>query len=348
MVTMKEIGDSLGVSKSAVSLVLSGKDSKRVSPELSARIRRQAEKMGYVFNTLASSLRTNRTRILGFISDDIATTPYAGRLILGAQDAARSLGYILLTVNSNGSAQLRASEIDALKQYGVDGFLFACMYDRITSVPDALKSSPTVVVDAIARNGEAPSIRPDERGIGRLATRRLIDAGCQRIAFIGSHGPMEAQRGRLAGYREELAAHGMDYDEELVVNVEMGRDGVRKVGQVFDRRHPDGFFCFNDARSWYVYDQAARRRLTVGEDISVVGVDNHQMLAEILSPQLSTIELPHYEMGYWATLKLVSMIEDGGIGKIDLPSTNAAFPELNQDNAKIVCTLIEKESVFDR
>ena len=67
--------------------------------------------------------------------------------------------------------------------------------------------------------------------------------------------------------------------------------------------------CFNDARAWYVYECAARRGLTVGKDVSIVGVDNHRVFAETLEPQLTTVELPHYEMGYWAACKLISMIE---------------------------------------
>lgn len=348
MVTMKEIADSLGISKSTVSLVLAGKDAKRVSPELSARVRSRAAEMGYVFNNLASSLRTNRTRMLGFISDDIATTPYAGRLILGAQDAARALGYMLLTVNSNGSEESRASEIDGLKQYGVDGFLFACMYNRFTHLPEGLKESPTVIVDAAERDGAAPSIRPDEEAIGRTATARLLDAGCRRIAFIGSHGPMEAQRGRLAGYRHELHDHAVAFNPDLVVNVEMGRDGVDKVHDLVEREHPDGFFCFNGARAWYVYEEAARRGLNVGTDISVVGVDNHQMLAEMLSPKLSTIELPHYEMGYWGILKLVEIVEGRRLDDARIPTMRAPLPSLDERAAEIPCTLVDKESVCAR
>ena len=84
---------------------------------------------------------------------------------------------------------------------------------------------------------------------------------------------------------------------------------------MFDAEHPDGFFCFNDARAWYVYECAARRGLTVGKDISVVGVDNHRVFAETLEPMLTTVELPHFEMGYWAVAKLVSIIEGRSHGQ---------------------------------
>ena len=113
------------------------------------------------------------------------------------------------------------------------------------------------------------------------------------------------------------------------------RPALDEVRELFDRENPDGFFCFNDARSWPVYECAARRGLTVGKDISVVGVDNHRVIAETFSPQLTTVELPHYEMGYWAACKLISMI-----------ATRAPIPPLDSPiPARIHCTLIEKESV---
>lgn len=103
-----------------------------------------------------------------------------------------------------------------------------------------------------------------------------------------------------------------------------------------------------DARAWYVYENAARRGLVVGRDVSVVGVDNHRVFAETLEPQLTTVELPHYEMGYWATRKLVSLIE-GREPDDDEPETTAPLPPLDASTpAKIHCTLIDKQSVAQR
>ena len=72
---------------------------------------------------MARNLKTRSSRILGFISDEIATTPFAGRIMLGAQDAARELGYILLTVNTGNDPDLERRQIGIVRQYGADGFL---------------------------------------------------------------------------------------------------------------------------------------------------------------------------------------------------------------------------------
>ena len=160
-----------------------------------------------------------------------------------------------------------------LKRYGVDGFMYAKMSNRITHVPDALKDAPVVLVDATDAEGRIPSVEPDEIMIAKDATNRLIHAGCRRIAYIGCSEPMIAQDLRKEGYRQALEEAGIGYDGRLVIDVLNNRPALDEVRELFDRENPDGFFCFNDARSWPVYECAARRGLTVGKDISVVGVD---------------------------------------------------------------------------
>lgn len=342
---MKEIAERVGVSVSTVSLVLNNRDAGRVKSEIAATVRQTAQRLGYKSNPLARSLRTGKTRILGFVSEEIATTPYAGGIILGAQDAASRLGYMLLTVNTDGASD-EDIEIATLKQYGVDGFMYAKMSNRYTTVPDSLRDYPLVLVDATDRDRHYPSVEPDELAIAYDATKRLVTAGCERIAYIGCSDPLLAQDGRLAGYRRALFEAGHGFDKRLVVNVPNSGPALHMVSDLFDRERPDGFFCFNDARAWYVYECAARRGLTVGRDISVIGVDNHRVFAETLEPQLTTVELPHYEMGYWATLKLVSLIEGRTPADVEAPDTTAPLPPLDAPiPAKIHCTLIEKESV---
>lgn len=345
MTTMQDIADIAGVSKASVSLVLNGRDVGHVKPQTAELIRQTAAKLGYRPNQLARSLRTHRTHLLGFIGEQVATTPYAGGIILGAQDAASTYGYVLLTVSTDGMAD-EEQEITVLKRYGVDGFLYSKMFNRITDVPRSLADYPLVVVDAIDRDKQFPSIEPDEFQIGYDATKRLIDAGCRRIAYVGCAEPLIAQPRRLRGYQTALSDAGMPIDDALHVDVLNNEPALQVVGKLFDEQRPDGFFCFNDARAWYVYEGAARRGLTVGRDISVVGVDNHRVFAETLAPPLTTVELPHYEMGYWGACRLISVIEGHDVDTSIWPETTAPLPPLDATiPATVHCKLIEKKSV---
>ena len=349
MTTMKEIAEQTGVSVSSVSLVLNGHDAGRVKPEIATMVRKTAQKLGYKPNPLARSLRTSRTRILGFVSEEIATTPFAGGIILGAQDAASALGYLLITVNVDGKASNEDQEISTLKRYGVDGFLYAKISNRITDVPSGLSDYPTVLVDATDRAGATPSVVPNEIAIGYDATTRLIHAGCRRIAYVGCSDPMVAQQLRFEGYKRALADAGLPFDESLVANVLFHKAAQDAVDHLIDEQRPDGVFCWNDARALYVYQAAMKFGLEVGKDLSVVGVDNHRLIAETAVPELTTVELPHYEMGYWAVCKVVSMIENRTIDSATLPDTTAPLPPLDgPDEVQVHCTLIEKDSVAQR
>ena len=235
-----------------------------------------------------------------------------------------------------------------LHRYGVDGFLFSTMSNRVSDIPESLASYPLVLADATDAHNRFPAIVPDEVRIGRDATQRLIDAGLTRIAYIGCTAPLVAQGLRLEGYRQALEHAGIPYRSELVCDVLYNDEALRTVGRLFDEQRPDGVFCFNDSRAWYVYECAARLGLTIGEDVSVVGVDNHPVVSETFSPQLTTVELPHYEMGYWAATKLISMLADSPAEDVRWPATTAPMPPLDAPApAMIHCTLIERDSVRD-
>jgi LacI family transcriptional regulator len=344
---MKDIARVAGVSIATVSLVLNHRDGGRVGPEIVAKVRDAADSLNYKPNPLARSLRTNRTRILGFISEEIATTPFAGRIILGAQDAASLLGYVMITVNTDGISR-ESQQIEVLQGYGVDGCLYAKMSNRVTAVPEALDCSPLVLVDCSDVMHRHAGIAPDEFSIGYDATRQLLAAGCRKIAYIGCASPLLAQTRRFEGYRQALIDAGMHYSPALVANVLNNQEALDQVEALFESQSPDGFFCFNDARAWYVYELAARRGMHVGRDISVIGVDNHRVLAETLAPRLTTVELPHYEMGFWAACKLVSLIEDRLV-TLEHMGERLAMPlppvDRTSSDVTIHCRLIEKESV---
>ncbi|WEV65694.1 LacI family DNA-binding transcriptional regulator [Bifidobacterium sp. ESL0764] len=348
MTTIKEVAKEAGASVTAVSMALNHRENGHVKKELAEHIRKTAKKMGYRPNPLARSLRTSRTHTIGFISEEIATTPYAGEMILGAQDAASELGYMMLLVNTDGEAS-ETSEIAALKRYGVDGYLYAKMYDRVSAVPKSLSHEHTVLIDATSSDGSVPYIVPDEVAMGYDATTYLIKSGAKRIAYIGCNENLLAEPLRLKGYRKALREAGLAVDPKLSISV--GNNGValKAVSELFERERPDAFFCFNDARTWYVYQCAAGHGLEVGHDISVVGIDNNRIIKETFEPQPTTIALPHYEMGYWGARKLISMIEGRDLDPTSNRKTVAAIPALDAPNpVRIRCTLLERGSVINR
>ena len=345
LVSIKDIAKEAGVSICTVSLVMNNKDRNRVSKAVAQRVRETAQSMGYKPNSVARTLRTSRSYALGFITDEIATTPHAGRVLVGAQEAARKLGYILLTVNTGNDRELENQEIAALRQYRVDGFLYAMMYHRVVKIPAELEGRPMVVVDSEDEDRKIPSIYPDDEMAGYDATNRLIQAGCGRIVYYGSSITNIAQRERLAGYRRSLAEAGIPFDDALVVNVLEPTNAAAEAARVFDEIKPDGIFCFNDVRATFIYEAARERGVRIGTDVSVISIDNQPFITDVLKPSLTTLELPHYEMGFEAIRQLVAMIDDEAATESLARSEDSIRRSENGPMTSLRCRIIERDSI---
>lgn len=311
-VSIRDVASAAGVSVTTVSHVLNNTTGARVSDETRERVATVAARLGYAPNKLAQGLRLQRTQILALLSDQIATTPHAGRIILGAQEAASAKGWVVMLLNSGGDPDLEDREISALLQHQVDGVLYATMYHRQITVPDRLTGIPVVLLDASCTDPRYPSVVPDEVGGGRAAVQELLDAGHRRIGFTTNIDDIPATHGRLVGYRQALAGAGIPFNPDLVVIEESDtRGGYRAALQLLRRPdRPTGLFCFNDRMAMGAYQAARELGLRIPQDVSVVGFDNQELIADGLFPGLSTVALPHYEMGAWAVNTMIDMLDE--------------------------------------
>ena len=312
-VGIKDVARLAGVSASTVSVILNQVEGARVSEATRSRVEEAARQLGYSPNGLARGLRTQRSQTIGLVSDVIATTPYAGQLIQGAQDAAWREGYLLMLVNTGGDEDLERHAIATLLQRQVDGILLATMYHRSIDVPPALQGIPLVVLDARPTGGVAPYVIPDERKGAMTAVRELGAHGHRRIGLALDDRDSPAGRGRLEGYREALAEYGIEDDPALVVRASSDSSGGERAGALLlDRPDPpSAIFAFNDQMAVGVYRTAAERGLRIPEDLSVVGFDDLFLIGRELSPGLTTVALPHYAMGEIAADVLLAHIVSG-------------------------------------
>jgi LacI family transcriptional regulator len=193
---------------------------------------------------------------------------------------------------------------------------------------------PTVLLDAKTTDSSVSSAVPDEEGGARTAVEVLVGAGHRRIAFLNNVDDIPAARGRLDGYRKTLQAAGIQYDDSLVVRgLSDTEGGYHAACAVLDLDpRPTAIFSFNDRMAMGVYHAAAERGLRIPEDLSVVGFDNQDLIAEGLRPRLTTVALPHYEMGAWALETLIRQIESPG-----------SAPE----QVQLTCPLVPRQSVAE-
>lgn len=327
-VRIRDVAEQAGVSTSTVSLVLNDRALDRIPQSTRDRVRRVAEEIGYSPNSVARSLRHGRTRTLGFLSDEIATTPYAVRMIEAAQDVAREHDHLLFLVSTGSDPQVERQAIATLRDQQVDGFVYACMWHRYVDVPAGLPEG-SVLLDGRAREGRWSAVVPDDRGGAEAAVRELVEAGHRRIAYVDIDEDPEplASTLRLEGYLEVLRASGLTPDPDLHVRgTSDAAGGRRAASRVLDLpadRRPTALFCFNDRLAMGAYAAARHHGLEIPTDLSVVGYDDQQLIATELDPPLTTVALPHYAMGRWATEVLLGVrdrpTEDDGVVLMPCP-----------------------------
>ncbi|MBC9822612.1 LacI family DNA-binding transcriptional regulator [Terrabacter sp. MAHUQ-38] len=309
--SMRDVAAAAGVSVTTVSHVLNDVPGKRITADTRDRVRAVAQELGYRHNHLARGLRLGRSQTLALVSDVIATTPFAGQMVLGAQEAAAKVGWVLMLVNTSRDPALEAREIRSLLERQVDGFLYATMFHRIVEVPELLVDTPTVLLDARSASGSVSSVVPDEVSGGRTAVEELVRHGHRRIGFLTNVDDIPATAGRLEGYRQALAAAGIALDETLVAaDTSDSYGGERAARRLLTRTdRPTGIFCFSDRMAMGAYHVAAELGLRIPQDLSVVGFDNQAFVADGLRPELTTLALPHYEMGVWAVEQLLQEMD---------------------------------------
>jgi LacI family transcriptional regulator len=323
--TMHDVAAAAGVSQATVSLVLNSASGSRFSEETRKRVRDAVNRLGYRTNAHAKVLREGVAGMIGFIGDSVATSPFAGAIIEGAQQRAWEDGLLLLTVNTGGDRELEAASLDTMLSYKVAGVVYAAMYHRQLDVPVALEGVRAVVLNSQDRAGRLPSVAPDEVKGGYTATRRLLDAGHSRIGLINIEtleSGLPAAVGRYQGYTAALEEAGLEVDPALVRFGGGGEEDGYKYGMelLTAATPPTAIFCANDRGAWGAYQAVSDLRLSIPGDVSIVGFDNQAILAPHLRPGLTTLDLPFVAMGRRAVELILQNAEpDGRVELMDCP-----------------------------
>lgn len=309
--TIKDIARLAGVSTATVSKIVNQKDDK-ISSATRDRVMKIIDEVGYVPNRIASSMVTKTTKTLGLIIPDIAN-PFFPELARGAEDFANREGYTLILCNSDNSLAKEDAYIDMLQEKMVDGIIFTASSSR-TEVSSALRKAkiPVITVDRDIEGLESQGkIIVDNESGAYQAVCYMIEQGYERIIHLS--GPMSSKpaRDRYEGFLRALEAKRLKPVKSHLMSGtytgEWGYQGVKKLleeGVDFD-----GIFCGNDLIALGALKALLENGLRVPEDVGLVGYDDIYMAA-MVSPGLTTVRQPKYEMGYEAAKALVDMIEN--------------------------------------
>lgn len=324
-VTLLDVAQRAGVSRTTASFVLTGRRDMRISADAEQRVLQAARELDYRPNLTARSLRTRVTQTIGLVSDTIATDTFAGGIIRGSTATALTRQHLLFIGETEGDPATEKRLVQDMLDRGVDGFLYAAMYTREVRLPVALRGHPVVLVNCITAGRRTVSVVPDEHAAGCAAAEELLSAGHRDgIHIIGETAAhVYAARHRRAGIDEALAAAGTRVAGTVEASwwPEPAYEAVRD----FLAAGPGAtaLICLNDRLAMGTYQAVADAGLRIPEDLSVVAFDDSD-LASWLRPQLTSVALPHFELGRLAVELLLDPDSAPGTRLVDMPLRSRA------------------------
>jgi LacI family transcriptional regulator len=307
-VTIIDVARRAGVSKSTVSLVLSG--SRLVAEATRVRVNGAMRALGYVYHRGAASLRASSSDLVGMVINDI-TNPFFAELTAGIEDALYRRGFTPILANTDENPDRQAQVLRAMREHSVAGIIIspARGTDTWTLAQQWPAHIPAVVTIRRMVGSSLPYVGPDNQKGERFAAEHLLRLGHRRIAFIGGDGRMTTRQERLAGWRDALNDWGLPAKESLIFEAPPTREGGQMAIEraLAEARPPTAFVCYNDIVAMGATRALALRGIVVGRDIAVVGFDNIAA-AEHNAPPLTTVSADTREMGIRCAESLLGLI----------------------------------------
>jgi len=312
-VTLRDVARVAGVHPATVSRALNEETRGLVNEETARRVLRAAEKLGYQPNPIARGLKTNQSYTIGVLIPDL-TNPLFPPILRGIEDRLEIAGYTPLIANTDNDPERELLDSQTMRARQVDGII-AATARRDHRLHDALLEAGIELVLVNRRQEELPvsSATADDRMGMRLSVEHLASLGHRRIAHLA--GPLDYSTGldRYEGFHEAMRAAGLEPDPEIVLVAEAftESEGARLCGQLIsDGRQFTAVAAANDLLALGCYDVFADRGVSCPEDISVVGF-NDMPFAARFNPPLTTIHIPHYEIGKAAAELMLERLQDG-------------------------------------
>lgn len=323
-VTLAEVAKKAGLSTTAASMILNNRPDTRLSKEAADRVRAAAAELGYRPNMAARSLRT-RSHTIGFLSDQIATTRFAGQLIRGALHEARrqDMALLIAETESDAAADDPTGEpdsnpaaatlaIQAMMDRLPEGLLFSVARSREITLPADISGVPVVLLNATSTTPGTCCILPDEFEGGQAVTNQLLDTGHRKIVILGRsrvHTPDKYSTVTVARRMEGIFAAFKGSKVEPVAELDCfvwtAEEGYRAVGSMIGSGIQfDALLCLNDRLAFGAYQALFEAGISIPNDVSVISFDDDPLAAD-LRPALTTAALPYEAMGELAVKRLL-------------------------------------------
>lgn len=314
-VTIKDIARETGLSPTTVSMVLNNKPH-RLAEETRQRVWEVAKQMKYRPNSMAASLRTQKTKTIGMIISSF-TDAYYGEMVSGAEEKCREEGYVLLTCTLN---DFKLEHINMLIDRGVDGIILSGSEFRRNSRLELVEyiqsyGIPVVSADSFMQNDKNDIINvcSDNFEGGYLATSYLLQIGHRKIGCITGPIHLEGEGSfsdqRFRGYLAALEEYGVAFDERYAAHGDFKmQSGVECAPELY-ANGVTAILASNDLCAYGVFKWARDNNIRIPEDCSVIGYDDIKY-SDFFTPSLTTIRRPAHKIGYEAARKIIEYSDD--------------------------------------
>lgn len=310
MASLKDVAKLANVSLMTVSRAIN--EPQRLRPETYQTVMAAVEALGYVSDASARKIRGARSTVntIGVLALDTMTTPFSVEMTLSIEETARAHGWNSFVVNMFSNDQ-PGKIVDLLLAHRPDGIIYTTMGLRQVPVPEKLLSIPCVLANCESLTHRLPSYIPNDEEGQYLGVKALLAAGHRRLLCIHLPRELPSTARRRAGLERACREAGVDPDTLLHHYLPVGEahhiDAADILMSHLDGQGPafDAVVCGNDRVAFVTYQVLLARGLRIPEDVAVLGYDNMVGTGELFVPALSTVQLPHYEIGRLSALHLI-------------------------------------------
>lgn len=297
--TLKQIAETLGISITTVSKAL--KNYPDVSAKTKKKVLELVQTLQYTPNSFAVNLRTRESRTIGLIIPEVVHH-FFSNVINGIIAEAEKNGYLVIILQSNESLELEKKQVDLLINKRVDGIIMSLSNESNDDehIKDIIRREiPFVMFDKISKLINCSKVIINDQKAAFEAVEHLISKGCKKIAHI--RGPVNPQNSidRFLGYKKAIEKNNLNFDSKLVytcknVTFDEGKEFAAQI--IKDHPDVDGIFVITDLVAVGVIAYFNENNINVPNQIKVIGFSNWFM-SQVITPKLSTIDQPSYEMG---------------------------------------------------
>jgi len=322
--TINDIAKEAGVAKSTVSKVLNEQGG--VSQKTREKVLKAIKRLNYHPSMIARSLKSRKTKAVGLILPNIIN-PFFPTILKGVEDTAIENGYVVVFCDSDDRKEKESLYFQIFENRWVDGIIFSGITGDeeeeryIRAIHE--KGTPVVLIDREIEGYFTNVVMIDNKRAGFDATTHLLELGHKKIGHIAGPQNIKIFAKRLEGYKEALVKYGIDFNPQMVeegdLSIESGSRAVRKL--LKKKVTFTAIFASNDLMAIGCMKELQKNGLRVPQDVSIVGFDNIP-LTSLVTPSLTTMAQPAYEMGAEAMNLLIKSIERKGAlkSKIILPT----------------------------